>query len=176
MSGHNKWSKIKHKKAATDAQKSKVFSKLARLITVESKASGGDVNSPGLRSAIEKARGENMPNDNIDRAIKKGAGGDTTQMDPVLYEAYGPGGCAIIIEGLTDNNNRTSQEIKHILSKRGFSLAGSGSVTWAFTKEGMEWVPNSKTKITEDEGVSLDGLLEELEDQDDVQEVYTNAE
>ncbi len=176
MSGHNKWSKIKHKKAATDAQKSKVFSKLARLITVESKAAGGDVNSPGLRGAIEKARGENMPSDNIDRAVKKGAGGDAAQMDAVLYEAYGPGGCAIIIEGLTDNNNRTSQEIKHILTKRGLALAGSGAVTWAFTKEGTEWVPNTKTAITEDEGVSLETLLEELDDQDDVQEVYTNAE
>ena len=176
MSGHNKWSKIKHKKAVTDAQKSKIFGKLARLIAVESKLAGGDVNSPGLRAAIEKAKKENMPGDNIDRAVKKGAGGDSAQMDAVLYEAYGPGGCAMIIEGLTDNKNRTSAEVKHILSKNGLSLAAQGSATWAFEKTGSEWEPKTMTPLSDNDKEKLEKIIEEFEDNDDVQEVYTNAE
>ena len=176
MAGHNKWSKIKHKKAVTDAQKSKIFGKLARLISVESKKANGDVNAPGLRAAIEKAKKENMPNDNIERAIKKGTGGDADQMFPVLYEAYGPGGCAIIIEGLTDNKNRTSAEIKHILSKNGLSLAAQGSATWAFEKNGEEWVPKTMSPISDEDKEKLEKLIEALEENDDVQEVYTNAE
>ncbi|GMQ95353.1 MAG: hypothetical protein BMS9Abin13_466 [Patescibacteria group bacterium] len=176
MSGHNKWSKIKHKKAASDAQKSKVFSKLARLIAVESKKAGGDINAPGVRTAIEKARKENMPSDNIDRAVKKGAGGDMAQMEPVLYEAYGPGGCAMIIEGLTDNKNRTSAEVKHILSKNGLSLAAMGAASWAFEKTDGGWEAKSMTSITDEEKEKLQNIVDELEDNDDIQGVYTNAE
>jgi len=176
MSGHNKWSKIKHKKAETDAQKSKVFGKLARLITVESKKSGGDINSPGLRTAIEKARGENMPSDNIDRAVKKGIGSNAGSMETVQYEAYGPGGTAIIIDGLTDNRNRSSQEIKHILSKNGASLAEQGAASWAFTKTNNEWAPNATVLLQDDDLKKLERIVEELEDDDDVQEVYTNVE
>jgi len=176
MSGHNKWSKIKHKKAATDAQKSKVFGKLARLIAVESKIAGGDINSPGLRTAIEKAKKENMPSDNIDRAVKKGAGSDMTQMDAVLYEAYGPGGCAIVIEGLTDNKNRISAEVKHTLSKNGLSLAAQGSATWAFEKTNGGWEPKTMAPVSEGDGVKLNKVIEELEENDDIQNVYTNAE
>jgi YebC/PmpR family DNA-binding regulatory protein len=117
MSGHNKWSKIKNKKAVTDAYKARVFSKLVRAITVESKLAKGDVNSPGLRTAIEKAKAENVPNDNIERAVKKGTGNDAGEMEQITYEAYGPGGCALMIEALTDNRNKAAQEIKHILSK-----------------------------------------------------------
>ena len=176
MSGHNKWSKIKHKKAATDAQKSKIFGKLARLISVESKLSGGDVNSPGLRTAIEKAKKENMPSENIDRAVKKGAGSDMTQMDAVLYEAYGPGGCALIIEGLTDNKNRISAEVKHILTKNGLSLAAQGSATWAFEKINGGWTPKTMSPISEEDSIKLSKVVEELEENDDIQNVYTNAE
>ncbi len=176
MSGHNKWSKIKHKKAATDAQKSKIFGKLARLIAVESKLAGGDTNSASLRTAIEKAKKENMPSGNIDRAVKKGAGGEGAQMDVVLYEAYGPGGCAIIIEGLTDNKNRISAEVKHILSKNGLSLAGQGSVTWAFKKTGGEWEPKTMAPLSDSDKEKLEKIIEEFEENDDVQEVYTNAE
>jgi len=118
MSGHNKWAQIKRKKAVTDAKRSKIFGKFSRLIVVESKKSGGDVSTPGLRAIIERAKKENMPIENIERAVKKGAGSDAGNMAPVLYEAYGPGGCAILVEGLTDNKNRTVAEIKHILSKR----------------------------------------------------------
>jgi YebC/PmpR family DNA-binding regulatory protein len=130
MSGHNKWSKIKHKKAVTDAAKSKIFSKMAKLISTASKQVNGDTTSPILRAAIEKAREYNMPTDNIERAIKKGSGADAESMESITYEAYGPGGCALIIEVLTSNRNKASQEVKFILSKNGFELAAPGSATW----------------------------------------------
>lgn len=177
MSGHNKWSKIKNKKAVTDAAKAKNFTKLVRLLTVESKKAKGDVNSPGLRTAIEKAKEGNLPSDNIERAIKKGLGGESGEMEQITYEAYGPGGCALIIESLTDSRNKAAQEIKHILSKNGFALATPGSASWAFTKtpEGT-WKPNMMTAISEEDGMKLETLIEELEENDEIQEVYTNAE
>lgn len=176
MSGHNKWSKIKHKKAASDAVKSKIYSKLVKLIQVESKLAGGDVTSPGLRAAIDKAKAENMPKDNIERAVKKGASSDTAAMEEVMYEAYGPGGSALVITGLTDNKNRTAPEIKHILTKNGLQLATPGSATWAFEKTSEGWEPKQSTPISEEDGVKLERLIEELEDNDDVQDVFTNAE
>lgn len=177
MSGHNKWSKIKNKKAVTDAYKAKVFSKLVRFITVESKKSKGDINSPGLRAAILKAKAENVPSDNIERAVKKGAGADAGEMEQITYEAYGPGGCALMIETLTDNRNKAAQEIKHVLTKNGYALAAPGSASWAFAKnQGGEWVPNTKVGISEEDGAKLQTLIEELEENDEVQEVYTNAE
>ena len=124
MSGHNKWSQIKRQKEATDSKKSKIFGKLSRLITIESKKALGNLSSPSLRAVTLRARKENMPVDAIDRAVKKGAGNDAGEMEMVIYEAYGPGGCALIIEGRTDNKNRAVAEVKHILSKRGRSLAG----------------------------------------------------
>lgn len=175
MAGHNKWSKIKHKKAVTDAQKSKVFGKLVRLIQLEAKKSNGDVNAPGLKTAIEKARKENMPSDNIERAIKKAS--ESGEMTPVLYEAYGPGGIGMIITGLTDNTNRTSSEIKHALSKHGGSLGTSGSVSWNFTQnQERDWVPNTHLEIDEEIGRKLEYLIEILEENDDIQDIYHNAE
>ncbi|MCR4284076.1 MAG: YebC/PmpR family DNA-binding transcriptional regulator [Parcubacteria group bacterium] len=176
MSGHNKWSKIKNKKAVTDAQKSKVFSKFSQLITIESKKAKGDENSPSLRAVVERAKKENMPITNIEKAIKKGAGADAGNLEEVLYEAYGPGGVALIIEGITDNKNRSAAEIKHILSKNGLSLAGQGSATWAFEKTHEGWEPKQITPIGEEDGAKLEKLIEELEDNDSVQNVYTNAE
>lgn len=176
MAGHNKWVQIKHKKAATDSKRSKVFGKLARLIAVEAKKAGGNVSSPGLRALIERAKKENMPIDNIDRAVKKGAGGDAGNMEPVLYEAYGPGGCALVITGLTDNNNRTVAEIKHIFTKRGLSLAGQGAAVWAFTKTAEGYEPNTPCPLSDEDGQALADLIEELDEHDDVQGVYTNAE
>jgi len=176
MSGHNKWSKIKHKKAATDAAKSKVFGRLVRLIQVEAKKCGGDVNSPGLKMAIDKANKANMPKDNIDRAIKKASeAGDN--MEEVRFEAYGPGGVGIIIEALTDNNNRTSQEIKHTLSKNGTALAALNAVSWNFTRnqETNDWEANSTIELSDEDLEKLATLIEAIEEQDDVQEVYTNA-
>ncbi len=176
MSGHNKWSKIKRQKEKTDGQKSKVFGKMVKLITAEAKKAGGNVNSPGLKSAIEKAKSMNVPGDNIERAIKKFSE-DGTAMETVTYETYGPGGCAIIVEALTDNKNRTTQEIKLILTHNELSLASMGSVAWAFTHNpGEEWIPTSTIPLSEEDGEKLSGLVDKLEENDDVQEVYTNAE
>jgi len=179
MSGHNRWSQIKHKKDITDAKKSKIFSKLVRFISVEAKLAKGDLNAPGLRSAIEKAKKVNMPAENIERAIKKAAE-PSAQMDAITYEAYGPGGAGIIIETLTDSKNRTAQEIKHILSKNGFALGGIGSVVWSFVKEktleGIIWKPNTTISLSDSDLELLDKLVEELEENDDIQDVYINAE
>ena len=123
MSGHNKWSKIKRQKEKTDGQKSKMFGKLVKLITTEAKKAGGNLQSPGLKNAIEKAKAANVPNDNIGRAVKKSSEGGVA-MESITYEAYGPGGCGIIIDVLTDNRNKAAQEIKHILSNHGIALAG----------------------------------------------------
>jgi YebC/PmpR family DNA-binding regulatory protein len=175
MSGHNKWSQIKRKKAVTDAQKSKIFSKLARLIVAQARIAKGDTNSPILRTVIEKARKANMPIDNIERAVKKAAE-PSAQMEAIVYEAYGPGGVGIVIEALTDNKNRIVQEIKHILSKNEASLAGIGSVTWAFNKSKEGWTPQTLVPLSDEDLHKLDKLVDELEENDDVQEVYTNAE
>lgn len=176
MSGHNKWSKIKHKKGATDAAKSKIFSKMARAIATASRQVNGDTNSPTLRAAIDKAREFNMPTDNIERAVKKGSGADAEQMENITYEAYGPGGCALIIEALTSNRNKAAQEVKFILSENGFSLAAPGSATWAFVREGMEWKPSMTMSLSPEDEPVLEKLIEALEDNDEVQDVYTNAE
>lgn len=176
MSGHNKFSKIKHKKAATDAKKSKIFSKFNRLITMEARASGGNIDSPGLKAAIERAKAANMPNDNIDRAIKKAIEGSDAPMESVVYEAYGPGGSAIIITGVTDNKNRTAAEIRYTLSKNNIELAATGSASWAFQFKDGAYMAQTTTPLSEKDQEKLSSLIEELEDNDDVQEVYTNAE
>lgn len=178
MSGHNKWSKIKNKKAVTDAYKAKVFGKLVKAISVESKLAKGDTASPSLRAAIEKAKAANVPNDNIERAVKKGAGNESGTAEKVTYESYGPGGCALIIEALTDNRNKAAQEIKHILSKNGFELAVPGAASWAFEKDLVsgDWSPKNTMPISDEEADKLKNLIEELENNDEVQEVYTNAE
>ena len=176
MSGHNKWSKIKNKKAVTDAAKSKIFSKMAKLISTASRQVKGDTSSPILRTAIDKAREYNMPTDNIERAVKSGAGSDAEVLEAITYEAYGPGGSALVVETLTDNRNRAAQEIKLILSKHGFALAAPGSATWAFTKEDDSWKPNTTITLSEEDEKILGTLIEELEDNDEIQDVYTNAE
>jgi len=177
MSGHNKWSKIKNKKAVTDAQKSKIFGKLVRFVAVESKKAKGDINAPGLRAAIEKAKEANVPSDNIERAVKKGLGGEGGEMEQITYEAYGPGGCALIIEALTENRNKAAQEIKHILSKNGYELAAPGSATWAFEKQahGSEWMPKNTVLVGQEDSVKLEILINELEENDEVQGVFCNA-
>ena len=182
MSGHNKWSKIKRKKEVTDAKKSKVFSKFAKLITMESKQVGGDVNSPALKSAIDQAKAVNMPANNIERAVKKGASGDTANLEANTYEAYGPGGCGLIIETLTDSKNRAAAEIRHILSKNGLELGGIGSVVWGFAKHPKpavgqvenKWIPQNTIALSDADMEKTAKLIEELEDNDEVQEVFTN--
>jgi YebC/PmpR family DNA-binding regulatory protein len=175
MSGHNKWSKIKNRKAVTDAQKSKIFTKVVRLLTVEAKKAHGDVTAPGLATAIVKAREANMPNDNIERAVKK-ASSDPGSMEAITYEAYGPGGSAMIIETLTDNRNKAAQEVKHILVLHGTELAGIGAATWAFEKTHEGWIPKTTVTLGDEDGAKLGALIDELEENDEVQAVYTNAE
>lgn len=139
MSGHSKWSTIKHKKGAADAKRSKIFTKVIKEITVAARMGGGDINgNPRLRAAVDKARGSNMPKDSIDRAIKKGTGElDGVSYEEIVYEGYGPGGCGVIVEVLTDNKNRTVAEIKHIFSRSGFSLGKPGTVAFKFDKKGQ---------------------------------------
>ncbi len=176
MSGHNRWSQIKEKKGKTDAVKSRVFSKFARLIGDEARRAKGDKNAPALRAAIERARKENMPSDNIERAIKKATEAGGASLEQVRYEAYGPGGVALIIEVLTDSRNRVSQEIKHLLSENGGNLAGPGAAAWAFEKTAEGWKPTTTTPLSDEDLAKLSALVEKLEAYEDVQEVFTNAE
>jgi len=176
MSGHNKFSKIKHLKAKTDAQKSKVFTKMVRLITMEVRKAHGVLTSPGVVAAMDRARKENVPNDTIDRAVKKATTDNSAEMETIMYESYGPGGVAMLIDVLTDNRNKAAQEVKFILSKHGSALAGQGSAAWAFTKTHEGWQANSTMPLEDADIEKLEKLVEELEANDEVQDVYTNAE
>ena len=172
---HSKWAKTELKKAVSDSKKSKIFGKIVKLLIVEAKKADGNKDAPGVKMAIEKAREVDMPKDNIDRAIKK-ATEEKTALEHITYEAYGPGGVGIIIEALTDNRNKAAQEIRHILTKNGATLGAIGSVTWNFKKEGNEWTPQNTTQISESDGELLTKIIDELEDSDEVQQVFTSAE
>lgn len=176
MSGHNKWSKIKHKKAASDAQKSNIFSKHSAIIAMESRKANGDVNSPGLAAAIERAKKDSMPKDNIERAVAKGAGAGGAAIEEVMFEGYGPAGVALLIQAVTDNNNRTSAEIRHLFSKANYQLGTPGSAAWAFTKTADGYVPTNPMELTDADGEKLAEFIEKLEDNDDVTNVYTTAD
>ena len=169
MSGHSKWSSIKHKKGAADARRGKLFSKLSRAIIVAAREGGGDpANNLALANAIEKARSYSMPKDNIDRAIAKGTGADATAADfeTVVYEGYGPNGVAVIVEALTDNRNRTASDVRHVFSKNDGNLGTAGAVTWLFERRGVvlvgaDGVDEDELVLAAAEGgaddVSLDG-------------------
>ena len=236
MAGHSKWAGIKHKKAIVDARRGKLFTKLTRAITVAAKEGGGDPEgNAALALAVQKARDASMPKDNIERAIAKGtgAGADAESYENVVYEGYGPGGVALLIEALTDNRNRTSAEVRHAFTKHNGSLGEPGSVAWIFEKRGVVVVdgtrygeddliaaidagaedvsedgdllrvlcepaslsavrealeaggvevqsadvtmePTSTVEVKGNEAKSLLGLIEELEDDDDVNEVHAN--
>ena len=238
MAGHSKWKQIKRKKAITDNKRAANWTKLIREITVAAKAGGGDpAGNPRLRLAIDTARAANMPNDNIDRAIKKGTGElEGVSYEEITYEAYGPGGVAIMIESLTDNGNRTVADIRKWLTRNGGNLGTTGSVAWMFDRrgqidvdasrydeeavmeaaleagaldvesdegtftvltevadfnavqeglreKGIEWedaelamVPKTEVRVEGDDAAQLVKLLELIEDLDDVQKVYTNAD
>jgi YebC/PmpR family DNA-binding regulatory protein len=175
MAGHNKYSKIKHKKASTDAKKSKVFSRYSKLITVESKKCNGDINSASLARALEIARKENVPKDVIEKAIAKGTDANAAALDPVTYETYGPGGSALVINALTDSKNRTAAEMRHLLSKLGYELASPGSALWAFTKSGDGFVANMTVDLSEEDMQKMVDLYDQLDNHDDVQAIYTNV-
>lgn len=176
MSGHSKWSQIKRQKAVTDSARSRVFSRYARLIAMESKKASGIVSAPGLAVAIARAKAVNMPKENIERAITKGASKDSGNLEQVVYEAYGPSGVAIMVEALTDNKNRTTPEIKHLLIQHGVEVAAPGSASWAFSKVGNAFVPNEPlTDVSGADEEKLMTILEALDEHEDVQQVFTNA-
>ncbi len=238
MSGHNKWASIKHKKGANDAKRGKIFTKLIKEITVAARLGGGDpTGNPRLRAAILAARAENMPKDNIERGIKKGTGElEGVNYEESVYEGYGPGGAAVLVESLSDNKNRSVADIRHIFSKNGGSLGSSGCVAWMFKKKGyialdrnavdeetlmekaldagaedvredessfevitapeefeavktaidelevayisaeVTMLPQNTTSLTGKEAEQMIRLMDMLEDCDDVQKVYTNAD
>jgi len=238
MSGHSKWSSIKHKKAATDAKRGKIFTKLIKEITVAARMGGGDIEAnPRLRAAVLAGKAENMPKDNIERAIKKGTGDlEGVSYEEIIYEGYGPGGAAVLVESLTDNKNRTVADIRSIFGKNGGNLGENGCVAWMFDKKGyiavarsavdedtlmetaleagaediredngnfevitepgdfeaikeaidkasipfndaeVTMLPQNTTNLTGKEAEQMLRLMEMLEDYDDVQKVYTNAD
>ena len=179
MSGHSKWSSIKHKKGAADAKRGKLFSKLARAIIVAAKEGGGDAaNNLALQNAIEKAKSYSMPKDNIERAIAKGAGSDAdgAAFETIVYEGYGPEGVAVIAEALTDNKNRTASDVRHIFAKFGGNLGSSGAVAWQFERRGVVLV--AADGVDEDELflAAADAGAEDLEAEGDVFQVTSAPE
>ena len=178
MSGHSKWSTIKHKKAAKDAKRGKIFTKLIKEITVAARMGGGDINAnPRLRTAVLTARSNSMPSENIDRAIKKGTGElEGVTYEEIQYEGYGPGGVAIIAQVLTDNKNRTLSEIRRMFSKHGGNMGETGCVGWMFDKKGILTV--DKSKVDEDRlmDVALDAGAEDVRDEGEVFEIITQPE
>ena len=177
MAGHSKWSQIKHKKAKVDAQRGKLFTKLIKELTAAARVGGGNPDfNPRLRSAIDKAKSYNMPQDNIEKAIKKGTGElPGVNYEEVEYEGYGPGGIAIIVKSLTDNKNRTTSEIRHIFSKHGGNLGTTGCVEWQFKTVGMLSI-KKKEGMTEDDVmmVALEAGVDDVEEIDDTFEITTS--
>ncbi len=178
MSGHSKWSSIKHKKGALDAKRGKIFTRLAREITVAARDGGGDPDmNPRLRKAISDGKAANMPNDNIDRAIKRGTGEiEGVSYEEITYEAYGPGGVAILIETMTDNRNRTVAELRHLLSKNNGNLGESGSVSYLFDRKGYILVDSKQKSEEELFEIAIEGGAEDLKQDGDNFEIFTAQE
>ncbi len=176
MSGHSKWASIRHKKGAVDAKRGKIFSRLIKEITVAARLGGGDTTgNPRLRSAIQAAKAENMPKDNIERAIKKGTGElEGTSYEEANYEAYGPGGVAIMIDCLTDNKNRTVADLKHIFDRHGGSLGEPGCVSWMFKKRGL--IVFARNKVEEEKlfDLALEAGAEDIDEGETEFEVITD--
>ncbi len=178
MSGHNKWAKIKHKKAGTDAQRGKLFSRLIKEITIAARNGGGDVNgNPRLRLAVQTAKDNNMPADNIKRAVQRGTGElPGVQYEEITYEGYGPGGVALMIELVTDNKNRTVAELRHLLDRNNGKLAEAGSVAWMFQKKGSIEVP--KSAVAEDDllNIILEAGADDMKTEEDYYDITSSAE
>ena len=175
MSGHSKWATIKHKKGKTDARRGKLFSKLSRAITVAAREGGADPDmNISLANAVEKARAESMPKDNIERAIQRGSGGaEGEQYESIVYEGYGPAGVAIIVEVLTDNRNRSAAEVRNIFSKHGGSLAQPGAVAWVFERRGSIVVDATKHDEDDVMAAAIDAGAEDVQQDADQFEVLT---
>lgn len=178
MSGHSKWHTIKHKKGALDAKRGKIFTRLIKEITVAARMGGGDPDANArLRKVVADAKGQNMPNDTIDRAIKRGTGElEGVNYEEITYEGYGIGGVAVLVETLTDNRNRTVAELRHLFSKNGGNLGEAGSVAWMFDKKG--YIVVDKEAKSEDElfEIALEAGADDVKDEGDVFEIYTAPE
>jgi len=178
MSGHSKWATIKHKKAATDARRGKIFTKLIRELTIATRTGGSDpITNPRLRTAILAAKGENMPNDNIERAIQRGAGtleGET--LDEVTFEGYGPGGVGVLVQVVTNNRNRIVSEVRHMFSKNGGNMAETGAVGWMFQRKGDIVVAKEKADEDKIMSIVLDAGAEDLKDDGEAWEVLSPPE
>ena len=177
MSGHSKWSTIKHKKAATDAKRGKVFSEVSKMITVAVKegASGDPSQNPRLRVALDKAREANMPKQNVQKAIDKGLGkGSGGNIEEILYEGYGPGGVGVLVKVSTDNRNRTGNEIKTVFDRSGGSIGSPGSVMYMFERTGEGYKVKMPMPVGDDVVKSMEKLIEKLEENEDVEMVITS--
>ena len=172
MSGHSKWSNIKHRKGKTDAQKAKVYTKIGREIAVVVKAGGPDPTVNGkLRDIIAKARANNMPSENVQRCIKKAAGGeDTSNYESIVYEGYGPGGVAVIVEALTDNRNRTAADVRHAFDKCGGNMGATGCVSWSFQEKGI--IVIEKADNMDDDEMTMEALELEVQDIEVLEDSY----
>ncbi|MDE3135752.1 MAG: YebC/PmpR family DNA-binding transcriptional regulator [Acidobacteriota bacterium] len=178
MSGHSKWATIKHKKAAADARRGKAFTKLIREITIAARVGGGDPDSnPRLRSAIQAAKGENMPNENIERAVQRGTGQlEGEHYEEVMFEGYGPGGVGMLIEVVTTNRNRVVSEIRHLMGKHGGNMAESGAVGWMFSRKGDIYVPKEAAEEDKLLSIALEAGAEDVRDDDSSWEILTPPE
>jgi YebC/PmpR family DNA-binding regulatory protein len=178
MSGHSKWHSIKHKKGATDAKRGKLFTKFIKEITVAARTGGGDPDSNArLRKAILDAKAGNMPNDTIDRAVRRGTGAEEgVNYEEITYEGYGPGGVALLIEAVTDNRNRTVAEIRHMFSKNGGNLGEAGSVGWLFEKKGYIVVEKAAKPEEELFDIAIEAGADDLRDDEDNFEIITSPE
>lgn len=176
MSGHSKWSTIKHKKGAADAKRGKIFTKLIKEITVAARMGGGEIDSnPRLRTAVAAAKAQNMPKDNLERAIKKGTGDlEGVDYEEILYEGYGPGGVAVFVECLTDNKNRTIADVRYIFSKAGGNIGTDGCVAWMFDKKGLISVAKENTDENTLMEIGLEAGAEDVKDEGDCFEIITD--
>jgi YebC/PmpR family DNA-binding regulatory protein len=178
MSGHSKWATIKHKKAATDAKRGKAFTKIIRELTIAARTGGGDpITNPRLRTAISAAKNENMPNDNIERAIQRGTGQlEGEMLEEVTYEGYGPGGVGMLVQVVTGNRNRAASEIRHMFSKNGGNMAETGAVNWMFHRKGDITVPKDAAGEDKMMDIVLDAGADDLRDDGSFWEVVTPPE
>lgn len=179
MAGHSKWSNIKNRKGKADSQRAKLFTKLSRYITVAAKEGGADLSyNTALKSAVDKAKAENMPNDNIERAIKKGTGDlEGANYEEVQYEGYGPSGVAVLVECLTDNRNRTASDVRHAFDKYGGNLGATGCVSWVFDRKGL--IVIEKTESISEEELTLQAIeagAEDFSSEEEVYEIITSVE
>lgn len=177
MSGHSKWSKIKHQKAVTDVKKGKIFSKISRLITIAAKRGGDPSSNPSLRAVLEKAKASNMPSANVEKAIKKGTGElEGEKLEELVYEAYGPAGSAFIIQCITDNKNRAVTEIKKVLNKYNARFGESGTVAWMFDSKGVITINIAGKNIEEVELVAITAGAADIEKEDGILKIFTKPD